>query len=102
MFRIDMGQTGRYCDGWTRRSFLAGMGWATLADVSRARAASATAGQANKDTSVILLWLDGGPSHLDLYDMNPEAPSEYAASGAQSARTSPASRLANSFRGRPK
>lgn len=30
-----------------------------------------------KNTSVILIWLDGGPSHLDLYDMKPEAPEEY-------------------------
>ena len=24
-----------------------------------------------------LIWLDGGPSHLDTYDMKPEAPAEY-------------------------
>ncbi len=30
-----------------------------------------------KDTSVILIWLDGGPSHMDLYDMKPDAPTEY-------------------------
>ena len=30
-----------------------------------------------KDTSVILLWLDGGPGHMDMYDMKPEAPAEY-------------------------
>ena len=34
-------------------------------------------GQFRKDTSVILLSLDGGPSHMDLYDMKPEAPAEY-------------------------
>ena len=80
MFRVELGKSGRYCDGWTRRSFLqigmAGMGSATLADVSRARAVARTAGHASKETSVILLWLDGGPSHLDLYDMKPEAPAE--------------------------
>ena len=32
---------------------------------------------ARKNTSVILLWLDGGPSHMDLYDMKPDAPAEY-------------------------
>ncbi|MCO8124788.1 DUF1501 domain-containing protein [Stieleria sp. TO1_6] len=26
--------------------------------------------------SCILLWLDGGPSHLDLFDLKPEAPAE--------------------------
>jgi hypothetical protein len=30
-----------------------------------------------KDTSVILLWIDGGPGHMDTYDMKPEAPPEY-------------------------
>src|SRR4051794_31259342 len=77
MFCVDAGKTNRYCDGFNRRSFLqlgvAGMASLGLGDVLRAKAAS-TAG---KDTSVILLWLDGGPSHIDLYDMKPEAPAEY-------------------------
>jgi len=38
--------------------------------------AKEAAGQ-KKDTSVILLWLDGGPGHMDMYDMKPEAPAEY-------------------------
>ena len=25
---------------------------------------------------MILLWLSGGPSHLDMWDMKPEAPAE--------------------------
>jgi hypothetical protein len=29
------------------------------------------------DTSVILIWLPGGPPHLDTYDLKPEAPVEY-------------------------
>lgn len=81
MLRVELGQTGRYCDGLNRRSFLqigvAGMGMAGLGDVLRAKEASAAAGTARKDTSVILLWLDGGPSHMDLYDLKPEAPAEY-------------------------
>ena len=28
------------------------------------------------DTAVIQIWLGGGPSHIDLYDMKPEAPAE--------------------------
>src|SRR5262249_14962293 len=74
MFRLHLGSGGRYCDGLDRRSFLA-LGVAGLASVGlpkllEARAASA----AKKNTSVILLWLDGGPSHMDLYDMKPDAP----------------------------
>ena len=42
----------------------------------RAKEQSQEQGAPAKKTSVILLWLDGGPSHLDLYDMKPEAPLE--------------------------
>jgi uncharacterized protein (DUF1501 family) len=82
MFRLDLGSTSRYCDGMNRRSFLqlgvAGMASLGLADVFRARALSAeTTGRGTPNTSCILIWLDGGPSHMDLYDMKPDAPEEY-------------------------
>src|SRR4051794_34398790 len=32
---------------------------------------------AEPDTAVILLWLPGGPPHMETYDMKPDAPSEY-------------------------
>jgi hypothetical protein len=32
---------------------------------------------ARRDTSVIILWMRGGPSHIDMWDMKPEAPVEY-------------------------
>lgn len=31
----------------------------------------------SKDFSVILFWANGGPSHLDLFDLKPHAPAEY-------------------------
>ena len=31
----------------------------------------------SKDFSVILFWANGGPSHLDLFDLKPQAPAEY-------------------------
>ncbi|MDB5307379.1 MAG: hypothetical protein JWO38_1581 [Gemmataceae bacterium] len=80
MLRLDLGSTGRYCDGVDRRSFLqlgvAGMASVGLPQLLRARAVAAP-GTPTRSTSVILLWLDGGPSHLDLYDMKPDAPAEY-------------------------
>jgi len=80
--RIEAGKTSKYCDGLSRRSFLqvgmAGMGTASLSAILRAKEASASVGRSMKDTSVILLWLDGGPSHHDTYDLKPDAPSEYA------------------------
>lgn len=40
--------------------------------------AAEAAGEAlNKDFSVILFWANGGPSHLDTFDMKPKAPVEY-------------------------
>lgn len=48
-----------------------------LCDLFRLRAAAAAAGAAHADTSVILVWLEGGPSQLETYDLKPEAPSEY-------------------------
>lgn len=78
MFRIDSGSTHRYCDGMNRRSFVQ-IGMAGMASVglpALLRAKEQSQGSYGKKTSVILLWLDGGPSHLDLYDLKPEAPAE--------------------------
>lgn len=81
MFRVEAGSTRKYCDGLSRRSFVqvgvAGMASVGLADVLRAREESSAIGNSRKDTSVILLWLDGGPGHMDMYDMKPQAPAEY-------------------------
>jgi Protein of unknown function (DUF1501) len=82
MFRVASGGSGRkYCDGFSRRSFVqlgvAGMASASLADVLRAKEESLSPARPQKNTSVILIWLDGGPGHLDTYDMKPNAPSGY-------------------------
>jgi hypothetical protein len=78
MFRLDLGPSGRYCDGLNRRDFLqlgvAGMAAVGMPELLRAKEASTSAG---KNTSVILIWLDGGPGHMDMYDMKPDAPAEY-------------------------
>ena len=36
-----------------------------------------SSGDSLPDTSVILIWLPGGPPHMEMYDMKPDAPSEY-------------------------
>jgi len=69
------------CDGTSRRHFLTvgslGMlGGLGLPELLRARAAASTAGQPQKSTSVILLFLDGGASHLETFDPKMEAPQE--------------------------
>src|SRR5215218_7110367 len=45
---------------------------------SSAHAAEAPNGAAAKsDKSVILLWMRGGPSHIDMWDPKPDAPAEF-------------------------
>ncbi len=70
-----------------RREFLQvgglALGGLTLADVLAARSSQAAAGSAATeatsppDTSVILLYLHGGPSQLETYDLKLDAPSSY-------------------------
>ncbi len=73
----------KFCDGVSRRGFLkigafgAGL---TLADMLRARAqanGSPAAGRAASTKSAIMIYLPGGPSHMDMYDLKPNAPVEY-------------------------
>jgi hypothetical protein len=78
MFSI-LGRGTRLCDGVTRREVLRVGGLAlaglTLADVLRLQAA--TPGKAAaRGKSVIMIWLRGGASHIDSYDMKPDAPAE--------------------------
>ena len=68
-----------YCSGSTSRREFLQLGALTLGGLSLSEvlAGRARAGEANKDTSVILLYCFGGPSHLETYDLKPEAPSSY-------------------------
>ncbi len=67
----------RRCDGVTRRDMLRVGGLSAfglgLADWFRLRAAVEHS-RAAAARSCILLWLDGGPSHLETFDLKPEAP----------------------------
>jgi len=71
----------KFCPGpVSRRSFIE-MGGAAcglgLAGLMEAQAESVPKGTLGKDTSVIFVWLPGGPPHMEMYDMKPEAPSDY-------------------------
>jgi hypothetical protein len=71
------GPRQRFCDGISRRSFLkigafgAGL---TLAEMLRLRAA---ASGKTSPKAAIMIYLPGGPSHMDMYDLKPEAPAEF-------------------------
>ncbi|MGE0756785.1 MAG: DUF1501 domain-containing protein [Pirellulaceae bacterium] len=38
---------------------------------------AAANGEVDREFSVILFWANGGPSHIDLFDLKPAAPAEY-------------------------
>jgi uncharacterized protein (DUF1501 family) len=65
----------------SRRQFLQwgslALGGAGLSNLLGLRAAAKEAGQPTPDTSVIFLWLPGGPPHMETYDLKPDAPAEY-------------------------
>ena len=71
------------CDGIARRNFIRvggltalGLGMGSFFQLQRAMAAKASGEKAPKAKSCILIWLDGGASHLDTFDPKPRAPSE--------------------------
>src|SRR5438552_13975107 len=68
----------RHCDGLTRRELLRagaiGLGGLTLPGLLRLQQAAAR--PVAKARSVIVLFLNGGPSHLDMWDLKPHAPEE--------------------------
>jgi hypothetical protein len=65
------------CDGVTRRNFLKigglAMGGLSLPQVLEAQAQS---GSRSSHKAVIMVYLSGGPPHLDMVDLKPEAPEE--------------------------
>ena len=78
MLTIEHERPTKNCQGMSRRSAIKagflGLAGLSLADLLRLRAHGAAA---KNDKSVILIWLDGGPSQLESYDPKPYAPSDY-------------------------
>src|SRR5436305_2563487 len=67
----------RFCDGMSRREFLKigglALGGMALTDIL---AAEARAGIRSSHKAIIMIYLPGGPSHQDTFDLKPEAPSD--------------------------
>lgn len=61
---------------WILQAGLAGIAGLTLPQLSRAREASRQNVNTKRATSVIQIWLSGGPSQIDMWDMKPEMPPE--------------------------
>src|SRR5580698_5665310 len=81
MFKFLASRKGTTCDGSTRRDFLKvgalGLGGMMLPDLLRARAADKAQGKPTKNTSVVWLWLGGGPTQIETFDPKMSAPSEF-------------------------
>ena len=71
------GKRQQFCDGISRRNFLklgafgAGL---SLAEMLRLRA---QAGSGSSNKAAIMIYLPGGPPHLDMYHLKPDAPKEF-------------------------
>ena len=78
MFKIHFGNRQRLCSGYTRRQaiqiggtgFLGGLTLPSMFNVAHA------ASPAPKAKSCIFIMLEGGPSHIDMWDLKPNAPTE--------------------------
>jgi hypothetical protein len=72
-----LGGKQRFCDGVSRRNFLKigalAMGGVGLREVL---AAEEKAGIRSSHKAIIMVYLPGGPPHLDMVDLKPDAPSE--------------------------
>jgi hypothetical protein len=94
---------GTDCAGVTRRDFLKvgalGIGASAilLPDLLRSRAIAGTAGQPTKNTSVVWLWLGGGPTHVETFDPKMEAPSEFRSTIGSVKTTLPGVELGSVF-----
>jgi hypothetical protein len=81
MLTIGANDRKRYCDGISRRSFLQagvlGLSGLGMADLLRLKASAAQSNSTARETAVILIWLDGGPTHMDTYDYKSASPADY-------------------------
>ncbi len=77
MLKIFGSNSGKLCDGLSRRDFLQvgalGMGGLALPQLLEAQA---LAGVGKSHKAVIMIYLVGAPPHQDMYDLKMDAPSE--------------------------
>jgi hypothetical protein len=81
MLTINDPRPVRHCQGSSRREFLrvgslALFGGLGLPQLMAAKAKAASEGRTWKDKSVVLLFLQGGPSHIEFFDPKMTAPAE--------------------------
>ncbi len=83
MLTLFSGGSSRDCEGNTRRDFLRigalGMGGLTLPNLLAARASAGDGKNPVRGKSVVVLFLQGGPTHIETFDPKMTAPKEYRA-----------------------
>ncbi len=87
--------------GPNRRDFLTigslGLAGLSLPNLLRARESIAQSGTSTKSTSVVWLWLAGGPSQIETFDPKPDAPNEYRSVTGSVPSVLPGVRLGGTF-----
>jgi len=101
MLTFETGRRYRDCDGSTRRDFLKvgalGASSLTLSDLMRARSQAVSNGAPLADTSVIWVWLGGGPTHVETFDPKMTAPKEYRSTTGEVSTNLPGVTLGGTF-----
>jgi uncharacterized protein DUF1501 len=101
MFNVISDRGYRDCEGNTRREFLRvgalGAGALALPGLLAARAQAAKAGKPVKSTSVVWVWLGGGPTHVETFDPHMQAPVEYRSTTGEVATKLPGVTIGGTF-----
>lgn len=71
-----LGHSKKMCDGVTRRELMRVGGLSLLAGLSMPELLRAADDRRAKARSVIMFNLLGGPAHMDMFDLKPDAPAE--------------------------
>src|SRR6218665_2866871 len=100
MLGFSLGRRSGTCNGVTRRDAIRvgplGATGLTLADLLRLKAQGAEA-HPGKDTSVIWIWLGGGPTQIETFDPKMTAPSEYRSVTGEVSTTLPGITFGGNF-----
>src|SRR4051794_8673046 len=101
MLQLVSSHSHAHCDRVARRDFLQvgslALGGLALPDLLSMRAQAASSGRPVKDTSVVMLFLTGGPSQIETFDPKMSAPVGYRSVNGEVATSIPGVTLGATF-----
>jgi hypothetical protein len=101
MLSIVSDRANRDCEGVSRRALLKigtlGAGMLALPQLLAARAQAAASGKVVRGTSVVWVWLAGGPSHVETFNPSMGAPVEFRSVTGEVATRLPGVTLGGTF-----